>query len=37
MLSRVVGGLSEGNVQLAMYVAVPFTLNAITHRYFSNT
>lgn len=34
MLSRVVGGLSEGNVQLAMYVAVACMFYTIANPYF---
>lgn len=35
MLSRIVGGLSEGNVQLAMYVAVAFIFSAIANHKIS--
>jgi len=34
MLSRIVGGLSEGNVQLAMYVTVEFMFSPISKQYF---
>ena len=34
MLSRIVGGLSEGNVQLAMYVTLEFMFSPISKQYF---